>query len=391
MDAIVIGAGIAGLSAAIALRAVGIDVRVYERAPVTREVGAGISLWANALRALDHLGAGDTVRSRSQRMTASQIRVRDGHTIAMHLQAAGIETSLRLPELVRIIHRADLLSALVSHVPGSILHYGRECVAVETGVRPGVRFLDGATDAADLVIGADGIRSVVRSAILGVIEPRYAGYTCWRGITERPADIAPGYIGEWWGRGQRLGIATLPDDRVYWFAVQNAAPGQHAADERAHLLSAFATWAQPGPQLLETTDRARIIRNDIVDRPPVAVWSKGAVGVIGDAAHPTTPNLGQGGCMAIEDSVVLAQHLAAAPPAEALKRFAAARAGRTSEIVRESWRFGRLAHLEGRLTVAARDFAIAALARFTSPSMVTRYATFDVGPLPRQIAAATKS
>lgn len=391
MDAIVVGAGIGGLSTAIALRAIGVEVRVYERAPAPREVGAGISLWANALRALDHLGAGDTVRAHSQRMTVSEMRVRDGHRTAIRMEAAGIETRLRLPELVRIVHRADLLSALASHVPASALHYGRECVGVDaTGARPSVRFLDGGIDTADLVIGADGIRSVVRSAILGASEPRYSGYTCWRGISERPADVPPGYIGEWWGRGRRLGIATLPGDRVYWFAVENAAPGQQAADERAHLLSAFATWAAPGPQLLETTSRDRIIRNDIVDRPPVARWSKGAVGVIGDAAHPTTPNLGQGGCMAIEDSVVLAQHLAQGrPPADALQRFAAARVARTSEIVLESWRFGRLAHLEGRLTVAARDFTIAALVRFASPSMMMRYATFDVGPLPRPVSPAT--
>ena len=152
----------------------------------------------------------------------------------------------------------------------------------------------------------------VRAAVLGPDEARYSGYTCWRGICPRPANVEPGYVGEWWGRGRRLGIITLTEDRVYWFATQNAPPGGHAADERAHLQSAFAGWAEPAATIFATTPADRVFRGDIIDRPPNRPWSNGRAGLIGDAAHSTTPNLGQGGCTAIEDAVVLARCLATA-------------------------------------------------------------------------------
>jgi 2-polyprenyl-6-methoxyphenol hydroxylase-like FAD-dependent oxidoreductase len=380
---IIIGSGIAGLSAAIALRKVGIDTVVYERAPELREVGAGISLWANALRALDYIGVGESVRAVSLKMVRSEMRARNGHKVQMGLDSAKLEARFGLNELVRMIHRADLVGALAAHLPPGTAHYGHECVGVENfESKPRVRFANGHTDEADAVIGADGIRSVVRSVILGPEEPRYSGYTCWRGVAPRPAGIEPGYIGEWWGRGKRLGITTIPGDRVYWFVVENAPPNGHAPDEKAHLLDTFADWADPGPAMLAATPADHIFRNDIIDRPPVRTWVKGRVGIIGDAAHPTTPNLGQGGCMAIEDSVVLARQFANnADPTHALEAFAAERFARTAAIVRESWKFGRLAQKEGKLTCWLRDTAIGLFAKVMSPAGFLKYARFDVGLL----------
>lgn len=384
MRVIVIGSGIAGLSAALALRKVGADVAVYERATELREVGAGISLWANALRALDHLGAGDAVRAASLKMLRSEMRARDGRKVQTAIDAGRAEALFDIPELVRMIHRADLVAALASHLPPGVAKYGFECVAVEgnaTGAT--AQFANGHSDTADVVIGADGIHSAVRTALFGPQPPRYSGYTCWRGVCPRPANIEPGYIGEWWGRGQRLGITTLPRDRVYWFATKNAPPNGREPDERAFLLKAFAGWAAPAEELFATTPADRVLRNDIIDRPPVRVWSKGRVGVIGDAAHPTTPNLGQGGCMAIEDAVVLARHLAAAPdPGRGLEAFAAERFARTSAITRESRRLGRVGQLEGRLSCWMRDTALGVLMPLVGPKGFLKNANFDVGPLP---------
>jgi 2-polyprenyl-6-methoxyphenol hydroxylase-like FAD-dependent oxidoreductase len=383
MRVIIIGSGIAGLSTAIAFRKLAVDVTIYERAPELREVGAGISLWANALRALDYIGAGDSVRERSLRMIRSEMRAREGRRVQMQLDSAKLEARFGLPELVRMIHRADLVAALASHLPQGVAHYGHECVAVEESERrPRVRFANGHTDEADVVIGADGIRSVVRTAILGPQEPRYSGYTCWRGVCARPANLEPGYIGEWWGRGKRLGITTIPGDRVYWFAVENMPQNALISNDREHLLATFAGWVEPGPTLFATTADDQILRNDIIDREPTPVWSKGRVCVIGDAAHPTTPNLGQGGCMAIEDAVVLARHLAkATDPAGALQAFTAERYTRTSAIVRESWRFGKLAQLEGRFSCWLRDTALKVAMKLTGPGRILKYAGFDVGPL----------
>jgi 2-polyprenyl-6-methoxyphenol hydroxylase-like FAD-dependent oxidoreductase len=381
---IIIGSGIAGLSAAIALRKVGIEAAVYERAPELREVGAGISLWANALRALDYIGAGDSVRAVSLKMTRSEMRAKQGRKVQLGMNAPEIERRYNLPEVVRMVHRADLVGALSSHLPQDTARYGHECVGVDLrDTSAAVRFQNGHSDEADVVIGADGIRSAVRTAILGPNEPRYSGYTCWRGICPRPTKLEAGYVGEWWGRGQRLGITTIPGDRVYWFATQNAPPSGHAPDERAHLQSIFAGWADPAPEIFATTPADRIFRNDIIDRPPNRPWSKGRAGLIGDAAHSTTPNLGQGGCTAIEDSVVLARHFATNPdPARALEGFTAERYPRTAGVINESWKFGRLAQKEGKLTCWFRDTMFGLFGPLIGPGSILKHATFDVGPLP---------
>lgn len=384
MRVIIIGSGIAGLSAAIALRKVGVTATIYERAPELREVGAGISLWANAFRALDHLGVGDAVRAASLRMVRSELRARSGFKVQIGTSAAALERQLRLPEAVRMIHRADLVAALSAHLPPDTARYGHECVAVEGGATGAtVRFANGHTDGADVVIGADGIHSAVRTAVLGPELPRYAGYTCWRGIAPRPPGIEPGYVGEWWGRGQRLGITTLPNDRIYWFATKNAPPNGREPDERAHLTRAFAGWAEPATTLFATTPADQVFRNDIIDRPPTTVWSKGRVGLVGDAAHPTTPNLGQGGCMALEDAVVLARCLtASADPATGLEAFTAERRARTAAVTRESWKLGRLGQIEGRAGCWVRDAALGLLLPLMGTAGLLKYARFDVGPLP---------
>ena len=310
MRAIIVGSGIGGLSAALALRRVGVGVTVYERAPNLTEVGAGISLWANALRALDHIGAGPAVHAVALPMQQAEFRVRDGYAVVASHRAAALEERFGVAPFVAVVHRAELVAALEGCLPAGVARYGFECVGVEPGgERAVVRFKDGSADEADVVVGADGIRSAVRASLLGPEEPRYAGYTCWRGVCPRPASVAPGYVGEWWGRGRRFGITTLPGDRVYWWATKNEPAGGLAGDGCGYVTEAFRGWADPVPELIATTLPGRVLRNDIVDRPPTSRWASGRAVLIGDAAHPTTPNLGQGGCMAIEDAAVLARRL----------------------------------------------------------------------------------
>jgi 2-polyprenyl-6-methoxyphenol hydroxylase-like FAD-dependent oxidoreductase len=380
---IVVGSGIAGLSAAIALRAVGVGVVVYERAPELREVGAGISLWANAIRALDYLGAGDAVRARALRLVRSEMRCDEGRRVQVAFPGEVFEKKVGVSPFVAMIHRAELVDALAGFLPAGVGRYGYECVGVEqAGDRVAVRFANGRADEADAVVGADGIRSAVRTSLFGPQEPRYAGYTCWRGISPRPATVPEGYIGEWWGRGKRFGITTLTQDRVYWFAVHNAPPGRHSADEKAVVADLFRGWADPVPELVATTPPDRLVHNDIIDRPPTKVWSRGRVGLVGDAAHPTTPNFGQGGCLAIEDAVVLARAFAThADPARAFEAFTAERYRRTAGIVNESWRFGKVSQWEGRLSCWFRDRVLGLLLPAFGAHTFPKHASFDVGPL----------
>jgi 2-polyprenyl-6-methoxyphenol hydroxylase-like FAD-dependent oxidoreductase len=187
MRAIVIGSGIAGLTAAIALRKVGIEPALYERAPGLREVGAGISLWANALRALDALGVGEAIRAASLPLLRSEMRALEGRRVQVAFSAEYFEKKLGVRPFVAMIHRGELVATLASFLPVGVARYGYDCVAVEQFPdRARVRFANGHTDEADVVIGADGIHSVVRSALCGDEQPRYSGYTCWRGVGPRP-------------------------------------------------------------------------------------------------------------------------------------------------------------------------------------------------------------
>jgi 2-polyprenyl-6-methoxyphenol hydroxylase-like FAD-dependent oxidoreductase len=386
MRVIIVGSGIAGLSTAIALRKVGVDVAVYERAPELREVGAGISLWFNALRALEYLGAADSVRAVSLQCQRSEMRAQNGFRTLAAIDTAAIAKELRVPELISMTHRADLVSALASHLPVGIAKYGHECAAVEnTATGATIRFTNGHTDTADAIIGADGIHSVVRTAIHGAQPPRYSGYTCWRGICPRPATIEPGYIGEWYGRGKRFGITTIPHDRVYWFAGKNAPPNGRELNEGEFLAREFAGWASPVEEMIASTPPQQILRNDIIDRVPVRVWSKGRIAVIGDAAHPTTPNLGQGGCSAIEDAVAIARSLVThGSVPDAFAAFTKERYARTAGIVNDSWRFGKLAQKESRLGCWIRDNALRLMLKVMGTSELLKYAKYDVGPLPQK-------
>lgn len=383
MKVLIIGSGIAGLSTAIALRKVGIDVEIYERAAELREVGAGISLWYNALCALDYIGAAQAVRDRSIPMTHSDLRIKNGNSILTSLDAIKMADSLGVSELVSMIHRADLVSALASLLPAGVAHYGHQCVEVtQTKDQATARFSDGLEVSADVILGADGIFSAVRDSIFGKQPLRYAGYTCWRGICECPPTIQPGYIGEWWGEGPRIGITTLPQNRIYWWAVKNEPVNRHEPDEKEYLLKTYANWADPLPALLESTPAEQILRNDIFDRPPLRGWSRGRIGLIGDAAHPTTPNLGQGGCMAIEDALVIARNLNQHQSVEqALQNFEAERFARTKSIVTDSYRFGKLAQQQTWLGVKLRNATLRLLLTLTGSRSILKHTNHDVGPL----------
>ena len=384
MRVIVIGSGIGGLCCAIALRKIGLEVTLYERAPELREVGAGIMIWANGMHALDALGVGESVRNIVLPARRVTLAVEDGRRLQMTADARRFEQKLGYSPFVGLMHRAELVQTLAAQLAPGVAVYGYECVGVEPrGPRVGVGFANGHTDEADLVIGADGIRSKVRQAIFGPSPLRYAGYTCWRGICPRPAEIQLGDLLLWTGRGAQVGINTLTNDRVYWFATRNAPAGGAEANEHAAALELFRDWAAPLPELIASTPADRVIRGDIIDRPPSRPWSKGRVVLVGDAAHPTTPNFGQGGGMAMEDAVVLARCLVRhSDPESALAAFESERYPRTSAVTNEAWKFGKMLQWEGRASVWLRDRLTGVLMRLNGTNQLIKHARFEVGTIP---------
>jgi 2-polyprenyl-6-methoxyphenol hydroxylase-like FAD-dependent oxidoreductase len=354
MQVIVIGGGIGGLSAALALRQVGMQATVYERARQPREVGAGLGLWPNALRVLSTLGVGGAVRGLSVPDEQGTLYNWRGDVLARMWSA---ESLRRHGAMMTVVHRADLLGVLLDAVGRTSLRLGAECVGFrQSDMGVIARFANGDEVRGDLLIGADGLHSAVRAQLFGATPPRYAGYTAWRGVAE--FDHGQVMAGESWGRGQRFGMMPLNRGRVYWFGTANTAEGEadSPAGRKADVRQRFAGWHAPIEALIEATDGADILRNDIYDRSPLRYWAAGRVALLGDAAHPMTPNLAQGACQAIEDAGVLAKCLSADKDVPAaLHSYEAWRMARTRAITSESRLLGQVAQWRSPVACWLRD------------------------------------
>lgn len=351
---LVVGAGITGLATAVALQRRGYDVSVAEaRADTTS--GAGISIWPNALAALDEIGLGDPVRVSGGRVTAGALRWHDGTWLR---RPHGERITRALGEPLVVIRRQVLTEILAGALAPGTVTYQLAARSVETrgsGVR--VTFSDGSVREASGVVGADGVDSVVARHLNGPLQRRYAGYTAWRGVAEHALD--PDLSGETMGAGVEVGHVPLGSDHTYWFATERAPLGQFALDgELAHLHKVFGSWAEPIPALLAATDPANVLRNDLYDRESARCWARGPVVLAGDAAHPMRPHLGQGGCQGLEDAAILAGLLVREPDLPiAFAAFETRRRRRVAGIVRTSRMIGRIVNLRPAALSAAASRA----------------------------------
>jgi 2-polyprenyl-6-methoxyphenol hydroxylase-like FAD-dependent oxidoreductase len=353
---LIVGGGIGGLATGLALQQTGWEIAIFERTAELREVGAGLALWSGIMSALRKLGVADDVIARGGPLERSQTLSWRGEVLGelnvREILPPGLEPSVCL-------HRADLHGALLRALPDGVVRLNARCVGFEQdegGVA--VRLADGRTERGDLLIGADGLHSAVRAQLVGQAKPRYAGYTCWRGIAPLDTPNVHGTLSESWGRGARFGIGDIGRGKVLWFATANAPEGEQEplAERKRQLIERFRGWHESVGQALEATPDDTIIRNDIYDREPIKTWGSGRVTLLGDAAHPTTPNLGMGACMAIEDALVVASKLqATADIPTALRAYEDFRRDRTARITRLSWQFGWVAQWANPLACAARN------------------------------------
>jgi 2-polyprenyl-6-methoxyphenol hydroxylase-like FAD-dependent oxidoreductase len=352
---LIIGGGIGGLTAAIALRRAGVEVTVYERATELTEVGAGIALASNAMKVFAALGLVDRITSLGLPLASAAIRTWKGDAIT--------KTSNAYQFMNVCVHRADLQRVLAEALGEEHLRLGYECVGFQNGSNGVIAtFGNREVAAGDFLVGADGLHSVVRTQLHGAESPRYSGYTVWRGVTTSEGEPA---TSESWGHGKRFGIVPLGKSRVYWFATKNAPEGQleHPQERKGELLDLFKGWHHPIADLIEATDPQAILRHDVYDRKPLRrAWGRGPVTLLGDAAHPMTPNLGQGACQAIEDALVLAQQLRGAiDTIAALRSYEAQRLHRTGYITNLSWRIGELSQWENPVLCWLRNAAFKAV------------------------------
>ncbi|MFI8875326.1 FAD-dependent monooxygenase [Streptomyces sp. NPDC055243] len=367
--ATIVGGGIGGLAAAIALHRRGWRVEVLERAPRFTEIGAGISLWPNALRALEALGLADAVRALGAVEASGGVRDRRGRWLS---RTDNGELARRFGHPLVVLHRADLLRVLAEALPADRLRSGSEVRAVRDDGQGVVVEHSGGASRPDLVVGADGLRSVVRGALWpDAAGPRYAGYSAWRMVTE-PLAEPPAEGAATWGRGERFGHTALPGGRMYCFATASLPAGTAVGpSEHAELLRRFGAWPDPIPALLASVPEDAVLRHDLYDLPPLPTFARGRVALLGDAAHAMTPNLGQGACQALEDAVTLAHCLDGAPDVpDALRSYDLLRRPRTQAITRRSARLGALGQLSWPPAVLVRDTAARLMpARVTLRSM----------------------
>ncbi len=342
-QAAVVGAGIGGLAAGIALSQAGWEVTVFESAAELHPLGAGLSIWPNGVRALRALGIGAVADGAPR--TGGALRRANGALLA-EFDPDTIEARYGAP-LVGL-HRAELHEALLDGLGPDRLRLG---MALESLEGDELRFADGSTWRADLIVGADGIGSIVRTTLIGDDEPSDSGIVAFRGVSAgdpgAPAgeDDAPGGegaapAGEWWGPGTAAGLLPLRDGRVYWYVAFRGEP------ERGALQSRIGAFEPKVQEIVARTLEEEVLVHRLYDRKPLDSWSRGNTTLLGDAAHPMLPFLGQGACSALEDAVALGEAVAANRdiPA-ALAAYEKARLKHTRALVLGSRRAARLAVL----------------------------------------------
>jgi 2-polyprenyl-6-methoxyphenol hydroxylase-like FAD-dependent oxidoreductase len=360
---VVVGAGIGGLATSIALRPSDVELVVLERAAdLTKvELGAGITLWSNAMLILDRLGIGAEIRRRGAILSCFEQRSARGRLLSRWpLQ----EMARRLGAPVCGINRPDLHAALVAdaaeHVRTGCNVEGFE----QTNGTVEISLSEGGSESSDVLIGADGIESAVRTQLLGAHAPRYSGLTMWRANVPYDEAIAPpvDFIA-WWGSGAKFVIFRSGPDRLSWEGIVTSAPGLKDAPGtiKQAIHERFAGFVDPVHRMIDATEEQSIFRTDVCDRPPDERWGRGRVTLLGDAAHPMTFAIGQGAAQALEDALAIARALGVGGRdlEVALREYERPRMARAAHFQTMAWRLARAGALEARPARALRNAAFA--------------------------------
>lgn len=342
---LIVGGGIGGVTAALALRRAGARVTLVEREGAFSPVGAGIVLAPNAIAILRRLGV-DT--SSGERVRSMALRTAD-HALLQKVDLDPLSETLG-PAFA--FHRGELHRALLEAMPADVeVRCGTALVSLaDQGEVVVARMAEGADEAYDLVVGADGIQSQVRHHLGGGPELRYSGYTCWRAVCANPG-VSESV--EMWGRGARAGMVPLSGGRLYVFLVVSAPRRAPALAWPEGFLAVFGGFGGPCPAVLRALDGVPLLHHDLeeLDEP---AWGRGRIWLLGDAAHAMTPNLGQGAAMAIEDALVVGACLGD-EPAVGHARYVGARHARVRKIQLDARRLGQVAHWRNRPAIWLRN------------------------------------
>ena len=356
---LIAGGGLGGIATALALQQKGIESVVFERADQLRDGGAGLHIFTNGMLALAHLGVAEQVSAVAPSQSVCHFATSTGRVIGEYPVGQFIE---RYGQPTVAVSRSHLHSVLREAFTGRIVTGAEVSGYTEHADGVTVHFADGSSEDGDLLIGADGVRSAVRSQLLGPQPPDYTGYIAWRGHAKMSPEEWPyGTFRALFGPGVRFTYYDIAPGVVHWMSVANGPAGgrdEGTPQQTLDMLRArHAGWTSPVEDILEATVPESIIRSDVVDRKPDSVWGRGRVTLLGDAAHAMSFNIGQGACLAIEDALVLAEHLAdpGVTATEGLRGYEAARQERTRPMQQLAHRIGVIGSLESRPAIWLRD------------------------------------
>lgn len=347
----IIGAGIGGLMTAIVLQKKGYKIRLFEQAETIKPVGAGIVLANNAMQVCEHLGVREAIEKagnpiRTMNVTKSDLTPMSVLDLKYFDEKYGVSNVA--------IHRADLQRILVDALQGSVLFLGKALNGITRKDEGFVlNFKDGAEVESQALIGADGIHSMVRRKLFDENTIRDAGQICWRGVAKLVLPPKHRYeLNEAWGHRSRFGFTQINSEYMYWFAVLNDDQGKASSQ---NLLDYFTAYHPLVQQILKATPVSVIHEARLSDLKPMSNWVKKNVGLLGDAAHATTPNMGQGACQSIEDAYVLGACMGKYSFNEALQKYQTIRMPKARTVVNNSWAIGKLAHIRNPILMRLRN------------------------------------
>lgn len=369
----IIGGGIAGLTFVRSLNSSTYECTIFEKKEYFGEIGAAISVFPNALNVIDRLGLLGEMLQKSGEIKKIYLKTWKGNILSK------TEPNYHYPTLC--MHRADLHKILLNGLNAKLYtdHELQSINHLEDGTVL-LTFENGNQLQFDAVIGADGIHSKVRKYIMDDGAPIFRGYNIWRGVVK--TDFDTGYGSETFGIGQRFGIVPIKNGYYGWWATCNENYMQNDSPETAKekLLRLFGKWHDPIPELIEKTND--ILKNSLVDRTPAKGWTKGNATLIGDAAHPTTPNLGQGGCIAIEGAFILAKSIEKyGLTKKAYDRYEELQFPRAEMINKESLNLGKMGQLTNPALIGLRNFVFKAMPSKLAIKMVDKFFLYKVTDL----------
>jgi len=366
----IIGGGIAGLTFARCLTTQEYDIHIFEKKERFEEIGAAISIFPNALCVMDKLQLLQEIIESSGQIKTVYLKTNKGKILSKS------EPKSDYP--VICIHRAVLHGILLKNIDANLYNnYSLKNISHLDNGQISIQFENGENRIFDAVVGADGIHSAVRKHIINDGAPIFRGYNIWRGVVKTNFEI--GYGSETYGKGQRVGIVPIKDGVYGWWATSNENYMQDDSPEgtKEKLSRLFGDWHSPIPELIKNTET--ILKNSLTDRKPHKGWTKGNVTLLGDAAHPTTPNLGQGGCVSVEGAYILAKSIQKYGLTDkSFERYEELQFPRSENIVNESLKFGKMGQLTNPILIGLRNFAMWAIPSRVAIKMIDKYFSYRV-------------